>query len=73
MDDERTTKNMEKNLSGQSLTDISYDSSVFQPIWVRRSSIWSDIMDRKFMESQLRVVLCCGLIFWTIYLLSQIV
>ena len=48
-------------------------SSVFQSFWVRCGSIYTDIADRKFMESELRVVLYCGSIFWIIYLLSQII
>ena len=47
--------------------------SILQSFWVRCCSVWTNIMDRKFMESQLRVVLCCGGIFWIIYLLSQII
>ncbi len=48
-------------------------SSIFQSIWIRRSSIFSNIMDRKFMESELRFVLYCGGILWAIYLLYEIV
>jgi len=46
-------------------------SSVFQSFWVRCGSIYTDIADRKFMESELRVVLYCGILFWTIYLLYE--
>lgn len=62
-----------ENVSRQSLTDISNDSTILQPIWVRRGSILSDIMDRKFMESQPRFVLCCGILFWSLFLLSQVI
>lgn len=73
MDDERTTKNLEKDLSGQPISTISNDSTIFQPIRVRRSTVWSDIVDRKFMEGELRFVLYCGTFFWVVYLLSQII
>jgi hypothetical protein len=46
-------------------------SSVFQSFRVRCGSIYTDIADRKFMESELRVVLYCGILFWTIYLLYE--
>ena len=45
--------------------------SIFQSIGIRRSPIFTNIMDRKFMESELRFVLYCGGIFWLIYLLCQ--
>lgn len=73
MEDDNRKQNLEKNIPRELITTISNDSSVLQPIRVRRSSIWSNIMDRKFMESQLRFVLCCGTIFWIIYLFSQII
>lgn len=62
-----------ENVSRQSLTDISNAGTIFQSVRVRRSSIFSDIMDREFMESQPRYVLYCGILFWSIFLLSQII
>jgi len=73
MEDDSRKQNLEEDIPRQFITTISNDSPVFQSIRVRRGSIWSNIMDRKFMESQLRVVLYCGSIFWIIYLLSQII
>ena len=62
-----------ENVSRQPVTNISNVSTIFQPIWVRCRSIFSNIMDRKFMESQLRVVLYCGILFWSLFLLSQVI
>lgn len=45
--------------------------SILQSIWIRCSSVFPNITDRKFMESELRYVLYCGIIFWIAYLLSQ--
>ena len=45
--------------------------SIFQSFWVRCRSILPDITDGKFMESELRYVLYCGVIFWLAYLVSQ--
>jgi hypothetical protein len=73
MEDDSRKQNLEKNIPRQLIPTIFNDSSFFQPFWVRCRSVWTNIMDRKFMESQLRVVLCCGSIFWIIYLLSQII
>jgi hypothetical protein len=62
-----------KDVSGQPVTDISNTGTILQPIWVRRGSILSDIMDRKFMESQPRYVLYCGILFWSLFLLSKVI
>lgn len=46
-------------------------SSLFQSFWIRCRSILPDITDRKFMESELRYVLYCGMFFWIVYLLIE--
>lgn len=45
--------------------------SVLQSFWLRCRSILPDITDGKFMESELRYVLYCGVAIWLAYLLSQ--
>ena len=47
--------------------------SILQSVWVRCRTIFPNITDRKFMESELRLVLYCGAFLWIIYLLSQII
>ena len=47
--------------------------SFLQSVWVRCRSIFPYATDRKFMEGELRLVLYCGIVFWVIYLLSQII
>jgi hypothetical protein len=66
-------KNVEKNVSRQSLSNIFNVGIIFQSIWVRCRSVFPNITDRKFMESELRFVLYCGTFFWVIYLLSQVI
>jgi hypothetical protein len=46
-------------------------SSIFQSFWVRCRSIFPNITDGKFMESELRYVLYCGIILWSLYLLYE--
>jgi len=46
-------------------------SSVLQSLWVRCRSIFPDITNGKFMESELRYVLYCGIILWLAHLVSQ--
>jgi hypothetical protein len=72
IDGEKRT-NVEKNFTRESFTNISNDRVIFQSLRVRCGSIFSDIGDRKFMESELRLVLYCGTIFWVIFLLSQVI
>jgi hypothetical protein len=47
------------------------DSSILQSIWIRCRTIFPNITDRKFMESELRFVLYSGVIFWTLYLVYE--
>jgi hypothetical protein len=48
-------------------------STIFQSLWIRCRSILPNITDGKFMESELRYVLYCGIIFWMLHLLWQII
>ena len=73
MADDDKQKNVEKNVSRQSLSNIFNVSIIFQSIWVRCRSVFPNITDRKFMESELRFVLYCGTFLWVIYLLSQVI
>ena len=73
MSDGEKQINVEVNFSRQPLTNIFNGGSFLKSIWVRYNSIFSNIMDRKFMESELRLVLFCGTIFWILYLLQKII
>ncbi len=46
-------------------------STFLQSLWIRCRSIFPNTTDGKFMESELRVVLYCGVFFWVIHLLYQ--
>ena len=46
-------------------------STILQSLWVRCRSVLPDITDGKFMESELRYVLYCGVILWIAHLLSK--
>ena len=48
-------------------------SSFLQSFWIRCRSILPNITDGKFMESELRYVLYCGIIFWMLHLLWQVI
>jgi hypothetical protein len=45
--------------------------TILQSLWVRCRSIFPTATDREFMESELRFVLYCGFIFWTLYLVYE--
>ena len=46
--------------------------TILQSVWVRCRTIFPNITDRKFMESELHFVLYSGFIFWTVYLAYEI-
>jgi hypothetical protein len=73
MEDGGKNKNMAKGVSGQPIPNISNVGTLLQSFWIRCRSIFPDITDRKFMESELRFVLYCGGILWIVYLLSKII
>jgi hypothetical protein len=73
MADGEKNKHLEKCVTRQPFTGFFNVGIVFQSIWVRCRSIFPDITDRKFMESELRFVLYCGAIFWFVYLLSKVI
>ena len=50
----------------------SYASSILQSFWVRCRTIFPYTTDGKFMESELRFVLYCGVLFWTLYILYEV-
>jgi hypothetical protein len=45
--------------------------SILQSVWVRCRTIFPNITDRKFMESELRFVLYSGVIFWGLYVVYE--
>ena len=73
MDDDSEKQNLEKNVSGQSLPNLFNVGIILQSIWIRCRSVFSNVMDRKFVESQLYFVLYCGSIFWILLILEKII
>ena len=45
--------------------------SFLQSFWIRCRSVFPNTTDGKFMESELRVVLYCGVFFWALYLVYE--
>jgi hypothetical protein len=73
MEDGEKNENVEKDPPRQPIAGIFNARTIFQSFWIRCRSIFPDITDRKFMESELRLVLYCGTVLWILYLLSQII
>lgn len=46
------------------------DSVIFQPSWIRRNSVLAGESDWKLVASQFRYVFYCGVILWSIHLIS---
>ena len=42
--------------------------TILQSVWIRCRTIFPNITDRKFMESELRFVLYSGVILWGLYM-----
>jgi hypothetical protein len=47
--------------------------TILQSVWIRCRTIFPNITDRKFMESELRFVLYSGVILWGLYLFYETV
>jgi hypothetical protein len=70
--DEGDSKNIKKaekqGKQNNAIQRYGIDAGViFQSIWIRCRSIFPTATDRKFMESELRFVLCSGVILWGLY------
>ena len=73
MEDGKKNQNMEKNSPRKPVSGIFNVGIVLQSLWIRCCSIFPIITNRKFMESEFRLVLYCGAIFWIIYIFSKII
>lgn len=62
------TKTLQQKKHGNMEYD---DSSIFQPAWIRRNSVLVNRDDWKPLARQFRYVFYCGLILWTIHLVSM--
>ena len=73
MDDANKQRNVAENIQRKSVSNFFNAGAILQSVWIRCRSIFPDITDRKFMESELRFVLYCGTFLWFVYLLSKII
>ena len=73
MEDDKKNENLETEPPRQPITGIFNARIILQSFWFRCRTIFPNITDRKFMESELRVVWYCGIIFWVVYLLSKVI
>ena len=73
MDNEGENKKLEKNFSRQSFSALFNVSIILQSFWIRCRSVFLNVVDREFMESQLYLVLCCGSILWFLLILEEVI
>ena len=73
MNDDSEKQNLEKSVSGQSLPNLFNVGVILQSFWIRCRSVFLNVVDREFMESQLYFVLCCGSIFWFLLIFEEII
>lgn len=74
-DGDKKIKNSKREKSKNSFfkrSDVNV-SAIFQSIRIRCGSIFPTITNREFMEGELRVVLYCGVLFWLVYLLYEVI
>ena len=73
--DSKTHTQVKKKRTSSSLPKrhVPNVGTVLQSFWIRCRSVFPHITDREFMEGELRVVLYCGILFWFIHLLYQII
>lgn len=74
-DGETYSENNKRQTSKNSLSKGFFfnASSVLQSIWVRCGSIFAYATNRRFMEGQLYNVLYCGVFFWTLFILNEVI
>ena len=73
MEDGGKNQNVEKDSPRQPIAGIFNARVILQSFWIRCRTVFPNITDRKFMESELRLVLYCGGFLWIIYLLSKVI
>jgi hypothetical protein len=61
-----------KNIHEQPVNVVFNDCNVCKSLWLRHHTISTDVLNRKFVESEFRFVLRSGFIFYIVYFLSQI-
>ena len=73
MEDGEKNENVEKDSPRQPIAGIFNARVILQSFWIRCRAVFPNITDRKFMESELRLVLYCGCFLWIVYLLSKVI
>ena len=71
MEDGDSKISLEKNFLGKRVSKTSHVRDVFQPFWVRHSSVLSLVFNREFVERKLNFVFNVGFVFWVVFLVSQ--
>jgi len=76
MDDGDSKNNQQAEKQGKQTNVIQRygvnAGTILQSVWVRCRTIFPNITDRKFMESELRFVLYSGVILWGLYMAYEI-
>ena len=59
--------------TGQDCDRLDDGGPVPQSNGIRHSSILVDTSNWKFVESEFRFVLCCGVVLWAIHIISNLI
>ena len=72
MEDGDSKINLEENFHGERICKTTYVRDVFQPIWIRRNTIFTNVTNREFVESKLGFILAIGTLFWVGFIIEKI-
>ena len=72
MEDGDSTQNLEKNIFRKCFRKIFNVGNVFQPTWIRRSTILAYFNNREFVVRKSRFVFYFGFILWFIFFIQKI-
>jgi hypothetical protein len=70
---ERQNRNLEKNFTEKFSDVLPDDSNVLEPSRIRYHSISTDSNDWECLVRQSRFILCSGIFFWSLFLLSKVI
>jgi hypothetical protein len=72
MDDEKNQKSFKKNFFRKFICKVFNVGHVLQPIWFRHYSIFTGQVNREFVERKFNFVFFVGVLFWFIFIFSEI-
>jgi hypothetical protein len=67
MDNDNKNKNLEKNISGKSITTSFNDCAIPESIWIRRYSVWTMSWTGSLWKAN-AILYCVAVLFFGVYI-----